>query len=200
MSDEQTFSTERGPTSEGQFRLAFRYRFESAHRFTQSCEDSCATPHGHTWYAEAAFAASADGLGEDDMVMEFSKLKKSWKTFILETVDHSFMHHHADPILGALKEYIPRFRGLPFPGDPTTELIAALFFAKLQTMHENLRSGNAASAIWPAPVSVLIQETPTNQVLFQAGTAGNALLAKINSKFEGWWQVADPLARDLRPR
>lgn len=190
---------------EGFFQLAFRYRFESAHRFTQSCEESCATPHGHTWYAEAAFASPAASLGEDDMVMEFSKLKKSWKTFIMETVDHSFLHHHEDPILGALREFIPRFRGLPFPGDPTTELVAALFFAKLRAMHASTMAGLSAQfqserseRSLPEPVSVLIQETPTNQIIFKAGTSGLHLLNKIDEKFEGWWQVADPSARHLR--
>lgn len=180
------------------YTLSFRYRFEAAHRFTQSCEDSCATPHGHTWFAEARFATDQDGLGADDMVMEFSKLKRDFKRFITETVDHSFMHHQHDPILPALIEYIPKFRGLPFPGDPTTELIAALFFQKIETILIDLKS-QEPDKTWPVLHELLIQETPTNGVSYRR-PAHSTLLTKINSEFSGWWQVTDPRARHLKPR
>ena len=187
------------------FVLSFRYRFESAHRFTRSCADSCATPHGHTWFAEAFFNAPGTELGADDMVMEFSQLKKSFKRFITETVDHSFMHHFEDPILPALREFIPQFRGLPFPGDPTTELIAALFFAKVQTMHAHLHM-SVPNAIWPNLSEMLVQETPTNGIRFRlppqspsASTPlGGRLLGKINSEFEGWWQDPNPESRHIK--
>jgi len=194
---------------EDTFRLAFRYRFEAAHRFTQSCADSCATPHGHTWQAQAIFASPSLMLGLDDMVMEFSQLKRAWKTFITETVDHSFLHHHKDPLLPALREHIPGFRGLPFPGDPTTELIAALFFAKLTTMHGALRTSSHHPhhhhrhhhpGSWPEPVSVVIRETPTNQVTFRGDTTqAMALLTRIDEEYNGWWRDPDPGARSLQP-
>jgi len=181
------------------FRLTFNYRFESAHRFTQSCEDSCATPHGHTWKAKAVFEIPAATLGSDDMVTEFSILKRCWKKFIQDTADHSFFHHHEDPLLSAMREFIPKFRGLPFPGDPTTELIAVLFFAKLRVMHEQLRSTLPQDVSLPEPVSVVIRETPTNSVIFRVrDKAGISLLERLDQKFEGWWQLPDPEARHLR--
>lgn len=189
------------PSSESTFRLTFNYRFEAAHRLTLSCADSCATPHGHTWRAKAIFEAPAGQLGSDDMVMEFSKLKSAWKKFIADRADHSFFHHHSDPILGALREYIPKFRGLAFPGDPTTELIAALFFAKLKVMHEELAKTLPEGTICPAPVSVVIRETPTNTVSFRAGRSGHVeLLEALDRRFEGWWQVADVAANHCRER
>lgn len=176
------------------FRISFQYRFEAAHRFTKSCADSCATPHGHTWHAKAIFKATDEALGGDDMVVEFSDLKRSWKCFVQGTVDHSFMHHMDDPILPALRSAIPKFRGLPFPGDPTTELISALFFAKLEAMHKVTAAANVLQ-----PVSVLIRETPTNSVTFRRGQQ-IALLNRLNEKFEGWWTSADPEARHLKRR
>ena len=175
------------------FRISFKYRFEAAHRFTKSCADSCATPHGHTWYAKAVFEARDRNLADDDMVLEFSLLKKAWKNFLQETVDHSFMHHFEDPILSALKMHIPKFRGLPFPGDPTTELIAALFFAKLQVMHKQVDPTGILR-----PVSVVIRETPTNTVSFKIDRGGSsALIQRLDSKYRAWWQSADPEAREL---
>lgn len=178
----------------GLYELSFTYRFEAAHRFTGTCSQTCATPHGHTWYAKALFEAAENSLSqENDMVMEFARLKTNWKRFIQETVDHSFLHHHLDPILPALRDYIPGFRGLPFPGDPTTELIAALFYSKLKVMHEALPGCSHVR-----PVGVIIRETPTNQMIFRAPSAGNSqLLERINSQFKGWWQDPDPAARDL---
>jgi 6-pyruvoyl-tetrahydropterin synthase len=185
--------------AESLFRLSFNYRFEAAHRFTLSCEDSCATPHGHTWRAKAVFEADATHLAEDDMVMEFSKLKSSWKRFIQERADHSFFHHYNDPILPTLREFIPKFRGLPFPGDPTTELIAALFYSKLRLMNEAI--GVQGGAPVPRPAAVVIRETPTNTVTFRAGReASVALLKAIDAKYEGWWQVAEIEAAHCRPR
>jgi 6-pyruvoyl-tetrahydropterin synthase len=182
------------------FRLSFNYRFEAAHRLTRSSSVACMTPHGHTWYAKATFEASGSELNTNDMIMEFSQLKGSWKRFIQETADHSFMHHHQDPILPTLKTHIPEFRGLAFPGDPTTELISALFFAKLSVMHEALKASASAagsgSIAIPNLVSVAIRETPTNTVIFRAGN--RALLNRINEQYEGWWQSADPSARDLK--
>lgn len=173
------------------FRVSFKYRFEAAHRFTKSCADSCATPHGHTWYAKAVFQANEESLGADEMVMEFSELKRAWKRFIQDTADHSFMHHFEDPILPALRAAIPKFRGLPFPGDPTTEMIAALFFAKLEAMHRQINNPQDLR-----PVSVVIRETPTNTVSFKVGQSAK-LLEKLDREYTGWWQSADPEAREL---
>ena len=177
---------------QGRYTLEFNYRFEAAHRFTDSCAESCATPHGHTWHAKAEFFAAEEHLGRGEMVMEFSKLKSSWKAFIDGTVDHSFMHHFRDPILPSLREFIPGFRGLPFPGDPTTEMIAALFFAKLETMHRALIGGEII-----VPVGVTIQETPTNSVSFRGGGAGSRLVERLDRDFDGWWRDMDPRARGL---
>lgn len=179
------------------FQISFTYRFEAAHRFTGSNSSACSTPHGHTWYAKALFESPESGLNpENSMVMEFYRLKMAWKTFLQETVDHSFMHHHLDPILPSLREHIPGFRGLPFPGDPTTELIAALFFSKLKNMHEKQPDGAHIK-----PVGVVIRETPTNHIAFRpSSTKGSQLLKDLEEHFTGWWQSADPTVRDLKKR
>ncbi len=171
------------------YKLEFTYRFESAHRFTKGAS-KCATPHGHTWFATLGFSVVADELNQQDMVEEFEKLKKTWKAFITETVDHSFMHHFEDPILTSLKEYVKGFRGLPFPCDPTTEVIAALFLAKGRTLCGNLPF---------LPSYVSIQETPTNRVTLNMEGL-DAVLNRIDSKcYKAWWQSADSSSRELSP-
>lgn len=183
-------------TDQGCFDLSFTYRFEAAHRLTKASAIACMTPHGHTWYAKAVFSSESAQVGADDMVAEFSLIKKGWKTFIQETADHSYLHHHEDALLTAMKDHIPNFRGLPFPGDPTTELIAALFFAKIQAMHRELKSARPL----PNPATVVIQETPTNTVTLHAGPSLTKWLQTIDERFDGWWQTADPNARHLTVR
>lgn len=186
--------------TEGQYQLSFKYKFEAGHRLTKATAGTCMTPHGHTWYAEATFGSSAQFLDGQDMALEFTVLKKAWRIFIHETADHTYFHHYQDALLSSIREHVPCFRGLPFPGDPTTELIAALFFSKINVMNMDLQArltNEGRQLPVPSPVMVAIQETPTNRVTLTAGPALESFLEKINAHFSGWWQVADPLARDL---
>lgn len=172
--------------------LKFRYRFESAHRFTSAVAPSCRTPHGHTWYATAIFKLSADRLDKNAMAAEFGEVKRAWKEFITETVDHSFMHNAADPLIPHLKAIAPDARLLSFPGDPTTEMIAGLFAIKLKTMFEK------TGITTVTPIGVHIQETPTNSITFRFGKDGAVpawLAASANTK-RRWWTSADSKSRD----
>jgi 6-pyruvoyl-tetrahydropterin synthase len=169
-------------------KMSFKYRFESAHRFVFS-DRECATPHGHTWYATLNLIASAEDLNEDNMIEDFAVLKKGWKEFITKVADHSFFHNSDDPILSALKTNIPNFRGLPFPGDPTTEMIAGLFFIKASALCED----------FPVrPYSVLIEETPTNSIeFFQDELEDFISKTKLSLKTSNWWASTDPFSRSI---
>lgn len=165
--------------------VQFEYRFESAHRFTSSASDHCRTPHGHTWWASLIFEKPASGLNADGMIQEFSQLKSQWKAFITETVDHSFLHHYQDPLLPALREHIPGFRGLAFPCDPTTEVIAGLFLEKAHAMSGDLK-----------PVGIRIKETPTNSITYRKESSRPFLEEAFSEKmWNGWWMSADPTSR-----
>ena len=109
--------------------LRFKYRFEAAHRFTQSASPACMTPHGHTWYATLHLKSTAP-LNSEDMSVEFTQLKSSWKEFITEVFDHSYMCNYQDPLIEPLLVVNKNARLLLFPGDPTTELISLLMFSK----------------------------------------------------------------------
>lgn len=174
--------------------LKFRYRFESAHRFTSAAAPSCRTPHGHTWYATAMFKMTSPTLDRSAMAAEFGALKKSWKLFITETVDHSFMHNVSDPLLPHIQAIIPDARLLVFPADPTTELIAGFFALKLKAMHE------ASGLQGVVPIGVHIQETPTNSISFRFEKDGSVptWLHTIDSTSvisSPWWKSSDPKAR-----
>lgn len=169
-------------------RMSFKYRFEAAHRFVNS-DKECSTPHGHTWYATLNLMSSTEDLGEGNMVEDFGLLKKGWKSFVTQTADHSFFYNSEDPILPTLMKYIPNFRGLPFPGDPTTEVIAGLFFLKASVLCES----------FPVrPFSVVIEETPTNTIEFFS-TEVEDFIAKLNLslKSSNWWASSAPESRGI---
>lgn len=171
--------------------LKFRYRFESAHRFTSSAAPACRTPHGHTWYATAIFRMKSTSLDGSAMASEFGVVKSAWKKFITETVDHSFMHNEKDPLIPHLLKSTPDARLLSFPSDPTTELIAGLFALKLQAMHRH--SKNEAVE----PVGVHIQETPTNSIHFRFEKDGAipSWLQTYATSNPSWWMSPDPTVR-----
>ena len=169
-------------------KMSFRYRFESAHRFVHSHRE-CSTPHGHTWYATLHLMSSINDLNENNMIEDFATLKHNWRTFITQVVDHSFLYNSDDPIIPALKKHISEFRGLPFPGDPTTEMISGLFFIKASTLCEDHPV---------TPFSILIEETPTNSIEF-FHTELDSFIEKTNLslKTSNWWSHPDPKSRSI---
>ena len=182
--------------------LEFSYRFEAAHRFTSSASPKCATPHGHTWVARLILGtppSTTSQLNSNQMLEEFTKLKSAWKSFIEETADHSFFHHHQDPLLLALKETIPNFRGLPFPGDPTTELISLLFYLKAESILKPLLTNHPQSLLIKG---IEIQETPTNSVRFipKSSLEVQELLSSLPQTdfLESWWSQSDLYSRTLK--
>ena len=162
-------------------RMSFRYRFEAAHRLMSAASPMCQTPHGHTWHATLSFEAKTDSLNGENMLAEFQKVKGPWKSFVRDTLDHSFFYNSKDPILESLKENIPSFRGLPTPGDPTTEMLAVLFLSKALQFSKNQNTP-------VSPVSIEVQETEVNSV----STDVNSDLFKNtlqNLSAGGWWST-----------
>ncbi len=181
--------------------LKFRYRFEAAHRFLSANAPSCQTPHGHTWYATAIFRfPESESLDRFAMAAEFGEVKKQWKKFISEVADHSYFHHEKDPIVQTLLRDTPNARLLPFPTDPTTEMIAGLFALKLQCMHKAQLPRSKVEV-----VGVHVQETPTNSILFKFAADGSPplwLKGQLNNH-RGWWNSSatdDRSIKSIRPQ
>lgn len=158
----------------------FRYRFEAAHRLTSAESPMCQTPHGHTWYVSVQVGTGSQELNTENMVVEFQKAKKEWKSFIQDFVDHRFFVNKEDPILPHLKKEIPELRELIFPGDPTTEIIATLFLRKAEIFFAK-NSLNVES--------LHLEETPVNSVLVKSDS--NIYQNTIKRLFhkEAWWET-----------
>lgn len=141
-------------------KMEFTYRFEAAHRFLNSDSVPCMTPHGHTWYATMSLRYTGGSLNSSQMGVEFTTAKKGFRELIQQTFDHSYLHNLNDPLIPVLKESHPACRLIPFPGDPTTEMVALLLFHKMTVVLESQDNK------LPVEVDAIrVQETPTNQIV-----------------------------------
>lgn len=160
--------------------IEFRYRFEAAHRFLKTDSKPCMTPHGHTWHASLGLLFIGNSLNSSQMTVEFSDIKKDWKKLVQNTLDHSYLHNFQDPIVEVLKNEEVPTRLLPFPGDPTTELIALLLFNKMETV---LQNSSLKKIIQVS--SITVEETPTNKVRCSRQFFSDEISNFKN--YDGWW-------------
>ena len=69
------------------------------------------------------------------------------------------MHHYNDPVAEVLRGQQPEPRLIPFPGDPTTEMIALFMFHKMETVYKAKGFAEVLKVN-----SVRLEETPTNSL------------------------------------
>jgi 6-pyruvoyltetrahydropterin/6-carboxytetrahydropterin synthase len=141
--------------------LEFTRRYAMAHRLRADPLSRCATPHGHNEIVTVRLAPMAKfRFGGSNMEAPFDRVKARWRQWIDDTVDHSLMLDEADPLIGYFRDHEPARlkRIMTFPGDPTTEALAAAFFLKCAAFvaHDELPF---------AVEAVRVEETPTNAVV-----------------------------------
>ncbi len=154
------------------------------HRLVSGAAPACRVPHGHDEVVTVDIAAG-DGRGldpETNMLVEFERAKGRWFEFVDGSLDHSFHVSDRDPLVGWFRENEPELLPslLVTPGDPTTEVRAACYFAKANAL---LEDGLAC-------VRVELRETPTNAVEIHGSNAAPG---------DGWWTRPDFTINDLAP-
>lgn len=172
-------------------KMEFRYRFEAAHRFLKSDSKACMTPHGHTWHAVLGLEYMDRELNSSQMTVEFSEIKKGWKKLIQETFDHSYLHNINDPIVEVLRAGDEEPRLIPFPGDPTTELVALFLFSK---MNEIINASAFKDKV--KVESLVVEETPTNKLTCTRAFFESEI--QRYKDYQGWWQSTSVEDRSLR--
>lgn len=170
--------------------IQFTRRFSMAHRLIHSSSKKCAVPHGHNEFVivRLAYIGEKSFGPETNCAADFSELKGDWHRWIDGAVDHAFQLGEGDPMIAYFQEHEPQHLGRLFitPGDPTTELLAALFFAKLSAFLEELKL--------PFKVrEVTVEETPTNSVSVEEGDL--ELFPRLAE--HGWWSRPDSSINDL---
>jgi len=174
------------------YTLAFTRRYSMSHRLLSIYDSPCGVPHGHNEYVTVRLQArrSEPLDGHANMVTPFHAAKKRWHGWIDERVDHTLQLSDRDPLLDYFREREPEQldRILVTPGDPSTEVLAACFLAKINAFLEE-QGGDLRC------VEVAIEETPTNTVVFD----GDPDLVLPTDRFpeQPWWKRPDASINDL---
>lgn len=170
--------------------LRFSRRYSMGHRLISGAAPNCKIPHGHDEIVTVEIASENNRKLDTNtnMLVEFEDVKGLWFDWLDGSVDHSFHVSSKDPIITYFKENEPDLlsRLLITPGDPTTEIRSACYYAKLssflKTKDEDLIC-----------VGLQIQETPTNAVRFKCTDITKFLPSDDNH----WWNRPDLSINDL---
>lgn len=161
-----------------------------AHRLISGMAPNCSVPHGHDEVVDVEIAGKNNPALDSDtnMLVEFSRIKGRWFQWIDKAVDHSFHLGHADPLVAYFQENEPALVGrlLITPGDPTTEIRAACYAAKLRAFLEEENPGFQCREL-------TIQETPTNAVTHRPQPGRQ----DIPAGSDHWWHRPDNSINDL---
>ncbi|WP_277751750.1 6-carboxytetrahydropterin synthase [Oecophyllibacter saccharovorans] len=177
--------------------LVFTRRFSMGHRLIAGCSDRCAIPHGHNEYISVTLGAgpanpqAARLDGQANMLLPFAEAKGRWHHFIDTRMDHAFQLGEKDPLLQWFAQNEPSRldRLVVTPGDPTTELLAALLMAKLNAILKAQGDRLTVRALE-------IRETPTNTVRLVGSDPAPYLPAVTRPPEACWWHRADDSTRD----
>ena len=170
--------------------LRFSRRYAMGHRLISGAAPNCRVPHGHDEVVTVEIASDSNrALDEEtNMLVEFEIAKGRWFEWIDASVDHTFHISDADPLIDFFRQNEPELlpKLLVTQGDPTTELRAACYHAKLSAFLQ-------ASAKGLICTRLELQETPTNAVIFNASSTKRFL----PTGDAHWWHRADSSINDL---
>ncbi|QDH16562.1 6-pyruvoyl trahydropterin synthase family protein [Swingsia samuiensis] len=173
--------------------LVFTRRFSMGHRLIAGTSEKCAIPHGHNEYVKVTLRPQEPKRldGHQNMVLPFADAKTRWHNFIDNSLDHALQLSEADPLLAWFQEHEPErtSRIVVTPGDPTTEIMAALLFAKLSAI---LAAQGGLLRVY----EIELQETPTNTVKL-GGDPTHYLPYTNRPPHLCWWNRPDMSISDL---
>ena len=176
------------------FSLVFTRRYSMAHRLIADAGTKCAVPHGHNELVTVRLQATTPRRldGAANMVAPFDTAKARWHRWIDEQVDHAFQLSDRDPLIGYFRDHEPARlkRLLVTPGDPTSEMLAACFMAKLNAFLED--DGGTLRC-----VEVVVEETPTNTVTFSGDPSDVLPERPATGNRPPWWRRSDASLNDL---
>ncbi|WP_225197669.1 6-carboxytetrahydropterin synthase [Gluconobacter oxydans] len=167
--------------------LVFTRRFCMGHRLITGASERCAIPHGHNEYVRVTLRPAKQTRldGHANMILPFAEAKTRWHHFVDNSLDHALQLSETDPLLAWFRANEPERaqRIVVTPGDPTTELMAALMLAKLTAILTD--QGDILRVH-----EIELEETPTNTVRL-GGNPQHYLPAVSRPPEQCWWNRPD---------
>lgn len=111
------------------YKLTTYTELEVGHRLMTSYAMKCQHPHGHRY--EVEITVSADKLNEDNMIVDFKKLKEIVKEVLDDKWDHGFALRIDDPLVPAMSKDTHSERFHATYENPTLEWMVKYWFEEL---------------------------------------------------------------------
>jgi 6-pyruvoyltetrahydropterin/6-carboxytetrahydropterin synthase len=105
-----------------------------AHRLL-NYNGKCENLHGHN--AKIEVIIETEKLNDEDMVMDFVKLKEKVKKWLDENLDHTVILSKKDPLVNVFKKYDQKL--FITNQNPTAEIIAKIILEELKKMSINAK-------------------------------------------------------------
>ena len=139
------------------YRVTVILKWEAGHRLSKHA-GGCKHLHGHSYRAEISLESNT--LNTDDMVMDFSFIKKPIRDWINENWDHAFLLNDRDEFFHFLNQLDGDALYLFDNKDPTAEVIAQELLMQAQKVIRTLQD-STNEEIMPTITKVKVWETET---------------------------------------
>lgn len=110
------------------------FEWDMGHRVPNH-KSLCKNPHGHRYVMNVCVSGLINKRkndSEQDMIVDFGKLKVLVNSHLVDTLDHSFMYFEGDTIMGPLSKQHPSLKLIPVPFVPTAECIVQYAADKIE--------------------------------------------------------------------
>lgn len=115
------------------FSVVKKFSFEASHRLYNLPNSACSNFHGHSYHVDIEIAS--EQLNEFGMIVDFSKLKETFGTWLQDNYDHAMIFGDTDPFIQTFNKENSKF--LVMKGMPTAENMAYTFAMKVDEIITN---------------------------------------------------------------
>lgn len=116
-----------------------KLEFDAGHRISTH-DSQCRHLHGHRYVIEITLSGniiSDEGVAEQGMVMDFSKVKQIAKAVLVDQWDHAFLVYSGDTLVFNFLQSLPDHKTVVLNVQPTAENLALLAFDTLKEAYQD---------------------------------------------------------------
>ncbi|MEK6736661.1 MAG: 6-carboxytetrahydropterin synthase QueD [Pseudomonadota bacterium] len=116
-----------------------KLEFDAGHRISTH-DSQCRHLHGHRYVIEITLSGniiSDEGVAEQGMVMDFSKVKQIAKAVLVDQWDHAFLVYSGDTLVFNFLQSLPDHKTVVLNVQPTAENLALLAFDTLNEAYQD---------------------------------------------------------------